>query len=901
MVKLTIDGVSVEVSKGAMLIDAAKQAGVTIPTLCYLELHADKSGDNSSCRICVVEVAGRKNLAPACSTPVMDGMEVKTATDRVVNARKVNIELLLSDHAQDCLICGKAGKCGLQDLCYQYDIKETPYRGLMNSFPLDESNEFYVRDNNKCVHCRRCVNACTAKQCTDAIDFANRGFTSHPATPFEDPVSESTCVSCGNCVSVCPTAALMPKSKEKFRTWEVSRTTTTCSYCGVGCQMDLLVKGGKVVGVEPVDGLANNGLLCVKGKFGYNFVNHPDRLKTPLIKKDGAFVEATWEEALTLIADKVKSVKEAYGPEALAGLASARVTNEENYLFQKMVRTVFGTNQVDHCARLCHASTVAGLATTLGSGAMTNSIVETVDSDVIFVTGSNTTETHPVIGAMIRQAKQKGAKIIVAEPRRIDLVKDAEVFLQITPGTNVALFNGMMNVILAEGLQNREFIAERTENFDELVEVVSKYSPEKVAEICGINAEDLKKAARMYATADKASIFYSMGVTQHSTGVSGVMGTSNLALLCGHLGKESSGVNPLRGQNNVQGSCDMGCLPGDLPGYQKTANPEVIAKFEKAWGVPLSDKPGLTVTEIVGKAGKGEIKVLYIMGENPMLSDPDLNHVQEALENTEFLVVQDIFLTETAELADVVLPAASFAEKDGTFTNTERRVQLVRKAIEAPGKAKADWEILVEVMNRLGYAKTYRNVAEIMDEIATVTPQYGGISFARLESGGLQWPCPTADHPGTKFLHKGTFARGKGLFKPAEYIPSAELPDTDYPFILTTGRILYHYHTKTMTGKVDGLNNLFPGSFIEIHPAAAAKLGIKDGEKVKVTSRRGDILSTAKLTAKVEENVLFMPFHFADGAANRLTNKALDPVAKIPEFKVSAATVEPFDRVSDYA
>ncbi len=900
MVKLVIDGNMVEVPKGSMLIDAARKVGIHIPTLCYLELHSAMSGANSSCRICVVEVAGRKNLAPACSTPVMDGMEVKTDTDRVVSARKMMLELLLSDHDQECLTCEKAGKCTLQDLCYQYDVKESGFRGMMNDFPRDESNEFFVRDMNKCVNCRRCVNACTAYQCTDALDFAGRGFTAHPTPPFDDPIRESVCVSCGTCVSVCPTAALMPKSPEKFRAWEVSKTTTTCSYCGVGCQMDLLVKNGKVVGVEPVDGPANNGLLCVKGKFGYNFVNHPDRLKTPLIKKDGALVEATWDEALSLIAERIQAAKETHGPEALAGLASARVTNEENYLFQKMVRATFGTNQVDHCARLCHASTVAGLATTLGSGAMTNSIAEVADCDLIFVTGSNTTETHPVIGAKIRQARQKGARVIVAEPRRIDLAKDAEIFMQITPGTNVALFNGMMQVILAEGLENKEFIAERTENFDELKSVVSAYTPERVAEICGISAEDLKTAARLYAKTEKASIIYSMGVTQHSTGVDGVMGTSNLALLCGHMGKESSGVNPLRGQNNVQGACDMGCLPGDLPGYQKIANPEVVAKFEKAWGVKLSDKPGLTVTEIVGKAGAGDIKVLYIMGENPMLSDPDLNHVQEALENTEFLVVQDIFLTETAELADVVLPAASFAEKDGTFTSTERRVQRVRKAIDAPGQAMADWEILVAVMKRLGYDKQYRNAGEILDEAATVTPQYGGISFARIEECGLQWPCPNAEHPGTKYLHKGTFARGKGLFKPAEYIPSAELPDEEYPFILSTGRILYHYHTKTMTGKVDGLNNLFPGSFIEIHPAAADKLGIKNGSKVKVASRRGEVLSTARVTDKVEENVLFMPFHFADGAANRLTNKALDPVAKIPEFKVCAATIEPFDRVSDY-
>ncbi|MDD2336442.1 MAG: molybdopterin-dependent oxidoreductase, partial [Geobacteraceae bacterium] len=498
MVKLTIDGQLVEVAKGSMLIDAAKEAGISIPTLCYLEQHSEMSGANSSCRICVVEVVGRKNLAPACSTPVMDGLEVKTGTDRVLGARKILLELMLSDHEQDCLTCGKAGNCGLQNLCYEYDVKESTFRGIMSTFPVDESNEFYVRDMNKCVNCRRCVNVCTAYQCTDALDFAGRGFNAHPTPPFDELVRDSVCASCGNCVSVCPTAALMPKSKDKFRSWEVSKTKTTCSYCGVGCEMNLLVKNNKVLGVEPVDGPANDGLLCVKGKFGFNFINHPDRLKTPLIKKDGTFVEATWDEALTLIADKVKSVKESHGPDAFAGLASARVTNEENYLFQKMVRTVFGTNQIDHCARLCHASTVAGLATTLGSGAMTNSIAEVVDSDVIFVTGSNTTETHPVIGAKIRQAKLKGAKIIVAEPRRIDLVKDAEVFLQITPGTNVALFNGMMNVILAEGLQDKEFIAERTENFDELVEVVGKYTPEKVAEICGINAEDLKKAARLY-------------------------------------------------------------------------------------------------------------------------------------------------------------------------------------------------------------------------------------------------------------------------------------------------------------------------------------------------------------------------------------------------------------------
>lgn len=891
MVHVTVDGRAVEIPKGSAVIDATKKAGARVPTLCFLELHKKVSGLNSSCRVCLVEVTGRKNLAAACSTPVTDGMHIITSSERVVAARKTMIELLLSDHEQDCLVCEKAGNCTLQDLCFEYDIKETRYRGMMNSFPLDESNEFYTRNMNKCVKCRRCVTTCSVYQCSEAIDFAGRGFGVRVAAPFDDEIRNSSCVSCGNCVSVCPVGALQAKSRVKFRTWEVTRTRTTCSYCGVGCEMELLVKDNRVVGVEPSNGPANSGLLCVKGRFSYNFINHPDRLKTPLIRKNGRLVESSWDEAYELIAEKFRATKAIYGPQAFAGLASARVTNEENYLFQKMVRAVFGTNNVDHCARLCHASTVAGLATTLGSGAMTNSIDELLRSALIFVTGSNTTETHPVIGAKIRQARLNGAKLIVAEPRKIDLAANADVFLQITPGTNVALFNAMMQVIVEEGLQDRDFIAQRTEGFAELHEVVMKYRPEEAALICGIDAEDLRRAARLYAGADRAAIFYSMGVTQHSTGTAGVMAISNLALLCGNIGKESAGVNPLRGQNNVQGACDVGCLPGDLPGYQKVTDSGVIEKFQKAWGVKLPDKPGLTVTEIIDRAGKGEIKFLHIMGENPMISDPDLNHVEEALKNTAFLVVQDIFLTETAHLADVVLPAASFAEKDGSFTNTERRVQRVRKAVSAPGEAKADWVILMELMNRLGLATTYPSPAAIMEEIAQVTPPYGGISFDRLERETLQWPCPSLDHPGTRYLHKDSFARGKGLFKPVEYQASAELPDGDYPYLLTTGRILYHYHTNTMTGREEGLMNLHPRSFIEISPMTAQKLAIREGDRVSVTSRRGELTSTARVTDRIEGNVVFMPFHFADGAANLLTNSALDPLAKIPELKVCAVKI----------
>jgi formate dehydrogenase major subunit len=891
-VNISIDGQTLQVPGGTTILAAARSIGIDIPTLCHLEMEKRFNQQAAACRVCVVEIANRRNLAPACATAVTDGMVIHSESPRVVEARKTVINLMLSDHPLDCLTCEQAGNCALQDLCYRYDITHTAFPGERNDFPIDDSNPFYLAELNKCVACRRCVMVCGNFQHAHAIGFSQRGFATHPSAPFDQPISDSDCVSCGNCVSVCPTGALRPKSREKFRFWEVRRVKTICSYCGVGCEMNLLVKNNKVVGVEPSDGPANEGLLCVKGKFGFNFINHGDRLTTPLIKKGGRFVEAGWDEAYALIASKLREIKGESGPGALAGLASARVTNEENYLFMKMVRAVFGTNNVDHCARLCHASTVAGLATTLGSGAMTNSIHEISDADVIFVTGSNTTETHPVIGAKIRQAVAAGARLIVAEPRRIDLVKQADIFLQITPGTNVALYNGMMNVILEEGLQNGEFIRERCENYDELVRVIKNYTPEKVADICGIAADDLRRAARLYAGAGAASIFYSMGVTQHSTGTSGVMGISNLALLCGQIGKASAGVNPLRGQNNVQGACDMGCLPGDFTGYQKVADPAAVAKFEKAWGVKLPTDPGHTVTEIIPMAGKGEIRFLYIMGENPMLSDPDQKHVKAGLEALDFLVVQDIFLTETAELADVVLPAASFAEKDGTFTNTERRVQRVRRAIPPVGQARADWVILQEMMGHLGYHKTYADPSEIMEEIASLTPSYGGISFTRLEQETLQWPCPTADHPGTTFLHGDKCARGPGLFQPRDFRPSAELPDATYPFILTTGRILYHYHTKTMTGKEEGLNKLFPGSFVEIHPGAAAKLGIADGCRVRISTRRGVVEAMARVTDKLRENVLFMPFHFADGPANALTNPVLDPVAKIPELKSCAAKVE---------
>lgn len=523
---------------------------------------------------------------------------------------------------------------------------------------------------------------------------------------------------------------------------------------------------------------------------------------------------------------------------------------------------------------------------------MTNSIQDILNTDAMFIIGSNTTENHPVIAAHMKQAMKNGAKLIVADPRKIEMADYADVYLQIKPGTNLALVNAMMNIIIEEGLQDKDYIKERTVDYEDLVELVKPYTAEYAAKICGVKPEDIVKAARIYGEANSAGIFYAMGITQHTLGTYNVMALSNLSLLCGNIGKASAGINPLRGQNNVQGSCDMGCLPADLPGYQKVIKPEVIETFEKAWGVKLSSEIGLTLSEIMDGASDGNIKMLYVFGENPMVSDPDLNHVKHALENLDFLVVQDIFLNETAELADVVLPASSFAEKDGTFTNTERRVQRVRKAIDNIGDSKEDWVIFMELMNRFGYVKRYNHPSEIMDEIAELTPSYRGISYDRIEEKGIQWPCPSKDHPGTDYLHKEAIARGKGLFFPADYADSAEIANKEYPYILTTGRVLYHYHTRTMTGRVDGLNEKSPESFIEISTNIANELNIKDGEMVRVKSRRGNTETKAKITPIINKNIVFMPFHFAEGAANMLTNTERDDICQIPELKVAAVKIE---------
>ncbi|MDD4362609.1 MAG: formate dehydrogenase subunit alpha [Atribacterota bacterium] len=905
-VKVTIDGKTVKAEEGQTILEVAKNNGIRIPTLCAMQEINHYPG---SCRMCVVEIEGMACLPASCVYPVREGMIICTNNERVRKARKTILELLISTHPLDCMTCEKNGECDLQDLAYEYGIKESSFGRKEKNFPIDNSNPFILRDLNKCILCRRCIEVCNEVQQSKAIGVGFRGSKSEIIAGLGNKLGHETnitigsvenpdysrCVSCGQCVAVCPVGALTDKSAVgKGRVWEFEKVYTTCNYCGCGCGFDLNIKDGKVIKVTSnPDSIVNGINLCVKGRFGNDYINREDRIKTPLARKNGKLEPVTWEEALDLISDKFGKIKKEYGSDSLAVLSSAKCTNEENYLLMKFGRAVLGTNNVDHCARLCHSATVAGLAQSFGSGAMTNSIKEIAHASVIYLTGSNTTENHPIIALEIKKAVTKnGAKLIVADPREIELTKYATLWLRQKPGTDVALFNGLMNVIITEGLEDKKFIEERTEDYDRMKEIVLKYTPELVEKITGIPADDIREAARIYATGPDTSLTYSMGITQHTSGTDNVLSTANIAMLTGNVGKENSGVNPLRGQSNVQGACDMGALPNVYSGYQAVTNPEVQEKFSKAWGADLSDKLGLTVVEILNAAYEGKIKGIFIMAENPAMSDPDLNHAREALKKTEFLVVSDIFMTETAEMADVVLPGVSFAEKDGTITNTERRVQRFHKAVEPIGNAKPEWQIICDLSQKMGYKMKYNNPAEIMEEIASLTPIYGGIFYPRLEKEGLQWPCPDINHPGTKFLHKDKFSRGKGKFFPIEYRDAAELPDDEYPLIFTTGRVLYHFHTGTISRKSKGLNEVYKEALVEISPNDAKELKIKDGEMVEVTSRRGKIKAKAKVTDKSGKGVVFMNFHFHEAAANLLTNAALDPVSKIPEYKVCAVKIK---------
>jgi formate dehydrogenase alpha subunit len=882
-VRLTIDGRAVTVEKAGTVLEACREAGVRVPTLC-----ADPDlVPYGACRLCIVKIDGVRGLPTACTTAAAEGLRVVTDDEEILAVRTMTVQLLLSDHPQDCLTCPRSGRCGLQDVAENLGIRSRLFRSLEREARPDESNPCFVVDPARCVLCGKCVRACAEVNGCGAIDLAGRGYQTRVAPFAGVPLRESTCESCGECVERCPTGARAPRSQLPPE----REASSVCPYCGVGCRIVFGVRGNRIAGARgDRDGPANRGRLCVKGRFGsFEFVGRPERLQAPLVREGDRLREATWDEALAAVTRGLERRK----GDAFGGLASAKVANEDDYVFQKFVRGAMRTNNVDHCARLCHASTVAGLALSFGSGAMTNPADDLLRAGTILVTGSNTTETHPVFGFLVRRAVERGAKLLVFDPRRIPLVRAATVWCRQRPGTDVAWINGLMHVILRENLHDPEFIAERTEGFEAVRAVVERYAPERVERITGIPAADLVAAARAYGSAESASIVYSMGITQHTTGVDNVRSLANLALLTGNLGKPGAGVNPLRGQNNVQGACDMGALPNVLPGYQQVANEAVRARFEKAWGVALPAAPGMTATEMIPAAAQGRLKALYVMGENPLLSDADVGHVERGLRALEFLVVEDIFLTETAKLAHVVFPALSFAERDGTYTNTERRVQPSRPIVEPPGQARRDWEILAEVSTRLGFPMRYGATREIWDEMRGLTPSLAGITYARLEAGeSLCWPCPEEGHPGTPVLHVGSFTRGKGAFAAIEHRPPAEEPDEEYPFRLTTGRILEQYHTGTMTRRSRELEALEPECFVELSGRDAARLRLRGGDVARVTTRRGSVDARVRLNDRVGEGTAFMPFHFAEAAANVLTNPACDPVARIPEFKACAARVE---------
>ena len=897
----TIDGVEITANRGDTILKAALEHDIYIPHLCY---HPDLK-PFGGCRLCMVEIQG-EGLTISCKAPVEAGITIITESPQINKVRRIATELLIVNHEGDCLECSKNPECKLQNVAGYLGIEEERLSRLKRTnrrFPIDDSNPFFSRDLNKCILCGICIRTCDEIQGVNAIDFGFRGHDTKVSAMKDKPIIESDCVSCGECVVRCPVGALIPKTTQR----PAREVRSVCCYCGCGCGIKLGIRGGIIVRVQgDEDSPANRGRLCVKGRFGIaEFVHHPDRLTAPLIRKNGKLEQASWDEALDLVANKLR----AYTPDEVGVIASAKCTNEENYVIQKLARAVLGTNNVDHCARLCHAPTVAGLVQSFGSGAMTNSISEIGDAACVLAIGTNTTEAHPVIALEVKRAVDNGGKLIVANPLEIDLCRFASLWLRHSPGTDVALLMGIMRVIVDEKLFDADFIKERCEDFGAFKESLERFDLDFVERVTKVPRDKTVEAARMFASNSPATILYSMGITQHSHGTDNVLAIANLAMLTGNIGKPSSGVNPLRGQNNVQGACDMGALPNVYPGYQAVADPAIREKFETAWGCglppSLKDKfgitwdcslplsPGLSLVEMLEAAHRREIKALYLVGENPALSDPDVQHVRQALARLEFLVVQDIFLSETAEFAHVVLPAASFAEKDGTFTNTERRVQRVRKAIEPVGDSKPDWWIVCQVAQRLeAEGFNFNDPSDIMDEIRSLTPSYGGISYQRLESGGLQWPCPTDDHPGTPILHTNIFVRGKGRFLPLKYTPPGEMPDEDYPLILTTGRSLYHFHTGTMTRKVTGLNVIEPEGAVEINPEDASRLGIVQGDRVKISSRRGEVVAKAKVTTVLPPGVVFMTFHFAESAANILTNPALDPVAKIPEFKVAAVRVE---------
>jgi formate dehydrogenase major subunit len=923
-ISFELNGQAVEARPGETVLQVARRHGVDVPHLCY----RDGLRGDGNCRACVVEIEGEKVLAPSCCRTPGAGSKVSTASPRAVAAQKMVLELLLadtpeSDHRSDSELRHWASKLGVT--ASRFEPREQPLP--------DVTHPAIAVNLDACIQCGRCVRACREEQVNDVIGYAGRGDAARIIFDQDDPLGGSTCVGCGECVQACPTGALMPKllgaaaqrvAGDSFLSHcaiaprhAERQVNSVCPYCGVGCQLTYHVSGNRILHVEGRDGPANHGRLCVKGRFGFDYVSSPDRLTVPLIRREGApkrtdfgrvpgdwrdsFREATWDEALDLMTERLVSIRSTQGPGALAGFGSAKGSNEEAYLFQKLVRTGFGSHHVDHCTRLCHASSVAALLEGIGSGAVSNQVADVAHADVIFVIGANPTVNHPVAATWIKNAVKRGAKLIVADPRRNGLARFATHMLQFRADTDVALLNAMLHVIISENLVDREFIAARTHDFERLRGSVADFSPEAMAPVCGVDARTLREVARLYASSRASMILWGMGVSQHTHGTDNARCLIALALATGQIGRPGTGLHPLRGQNNVQGASDAGLIPMMLPDYQRANGESVLRAFEDFWAQPLSREPGLTVVEIMQAALARRIRGMYIMGENPAMSDPDLAHARQALATLEFLAVQDIFPTETAYLADVILPASAHAEKTGTFTNTDRMVQLGRAALMPPGQARQDLAIIVDVARRLGLSWNYSHARDVFEEMRGCMPSLAGISWARLErEGGVTYPCAGDDDPGEAVVFGDHFPTedGRARFVPVSLRFAAEKPDEEYPFVLITGRELEHWHTGSMTRRAQALDAIEPQPTVSLHPDDLRRLGVAAGERVTVYSRRGRIELACRADSGIAQGNVFIPFAYAEAAANLLTNPALDPAGKIPELKYCAVGVRGLKEVA---
>ncbi|MGC4404791.1 formate dehydrogenase subunit alpha [Methyloversatilis sp. MC4-4] len=913
-ITLSIDGIEVTVPAGTSVMRAAQECGNSIPKLCA----TDSLEPFGSCRLCLVEIEGRRGYPASCATIAEAGMQVRTQTPKLADIRRGVMELYISDHPLDCLTCSANGNCELQDMTGVVGLREVRY-GMKgkNHFDLlsaltkekDESNPYFSYDPSKCIVCNRCVRACEETQGTFALTISGRGFDSRVSPGESQPFMESECVSCGACVQACPTATLMEKGVIEHGQAE-KKVTTTCAYCGVGCSFDAEVKGTTVVRMVPSkDGGANHGHSCVKGRFAFGYATHADRITTPMIRKsiEDAWQPVSWDEAIRYAASEFKRIQAKHGRESVGGITSSRCTNEETYLVQKLVRAAFGNNNVDTCARVCHSPTGYGLKQTLGESAGTQTFDSVMKADVIMVMGANPTDGHPVFGSQMKRRLREGAKLIVVDPRSIDLVRSphirAEQHLKLKPGTNVALITSMAHVVVAEGLVKEDFVRERCEwaSFEQWRDFVARpeNSPEAMEQHTGVPAADVRAAARLFATGGNAAIYYGLGVTEHSQGSTTVIGIANLAMATGNIGREGVGVNPLRGQNNVQGSCDMGSFPHELPGYRHVSDAATRALFRDAWGVEPQPEPGLRIPNMFEAAMDGTFLGLYCEGEDIVQSDPNTQHVEAALRAMECVVVQDLFLNETAKFAHVFLPGSSFLEKNGTFTNAERRISRVRKVMP-PLAGKEDWEVTCMLSNALGYPMDYGHPSEIMDEIARLTPTFHGVSYERLEElGSIQWPCNEQAPEGTPIMHIDQFVRGKGRFMLTKYVPTEERTSKRFPLILTTGRILSQYNVGAQTRRTP--NSMWHDEDrLEIHPADAETRGINEGDWVGITSRAGETVLRARVSERMQPGVVYTTFHFPESGANVITTDNSDWATNCPEYKVTAVEVTRVTQPSEW-